>query len=46
MVVRQVLVSDQMSVLEFNDSSCAILGRSGTLDYIFRIHAREFNSFC
>ena len=45
MVIRQVAVSDQTSLPEFNDMFCAVLGWSGNLDYIFRVHAPEFNSF-
>ena len=45
MVIRQVAVSDQVSLPEFNDIFCAILGWGGNLGYIFRVHAQEFNSF-
>ena len=45
MVIRQVAVSDQMNLPEFNDIFCAVLGWSGNLGYIFRVHAQEFNSF-
>ena len=45
MVIRQIAVSDQTSLPDFNDIFCAILGWSGNLGYIFRVHAREFNSF-
>ena len=45
MVIRQIAVSDQTSLPEFNDTFCAILGWSGNLGYIFRVHAQEFNSF-
>ena len=45
MVIRQVSVSDQVSLPEFNDIFCAILGWGGNLGYIFRVHAQEFNSF-
>jgi hypothetical protein len=45
MVIRQVAVSDQTSLPEFNDIFCAILGWGGNLGYIFRVHAQEFNSF-
>ena len=45
MVIRQVAVSDQTSLPEFNDIFCAILGWGGNLGYIFRVHALEFNSF-
>jgi len=45
MVIRQVAVSDQMNLPEFNDIFCAVLGWGGNLGYIFRVHAQEFNSF-
>ena len=45
MVIRQVAVSDQTSLPEFNDIFCVILGWSGNFGYIFRVHAQEFNSF-
>ena len=45
MVIRQVAVSDQMNLPEFNDIFCAALGWSDNLGYIFRVHAQEFNSF-
>jgi Plasmid pRiA4b ORF-3-like protein len=45
MVIRHVAVSDQMNLPEFNDIFCAVLGWSDNLGYIFRVHAREFNSF-
>src|ERR1022692_504719 len=45
MVIRQVAVSDQMNLPEFNDIFCAVLGWSDNLGYIFRVHAQEFNSF-
>src|SRR5664279_5189169 len=45
MVIRQVAVSDQTNLPEFNDLFCAVLGWSDNLVYIFRVHAREFNSF-
>src|ERR1019366_7386481 len=45
MVIRQVAVSDQTNLPEFNDLFCAVLGWSDNLGYIFRVHAREFNSF-
>jgi hypothetical protein len=45
MVIRQVAVSNQTSLPEFNDMFCTVLGWSGNLDYIFRVHAQEFTSF-
>src|ERR1019366_1087001 len=45
MVIRQVAVSDQVSLPEFNDIFCAILGWGSNLGYIFRVNGQEFNSF-
>jgi hypothetical protein len=45
MVIRQVSVSDQLDLPEFNDTFCAILGWSDDLGYIIRVHGQEFNSF-
>src|ERR1035437_5331747 len=45
MVIRQLSVSDQVNLPEFNDIFCGILGWGGNLGYIFRVHAQEFNSF-
>jgi hypothetical protein len=45
MVIRQVSVSDQLNLAEFNDIFCAILGWSDDLGYIIRVHGQEFNSF-
>jgi hypothetical protein len=45
MVIRQVAISDQASLPEFNDMFCAVLGWSSNLGYIFRVHAQKFNSF-
>jgi hypothetical protein len=45
MVIRQLAVSDQMNLPEFNDIFCAILGCGGNLGYIFRVHTQEFSSF-
>jgi hypothetical protein len=44
-VIRLVLVSDRMELLEFHDLFRAILGWNGNLGYIIRIHGQEFNSF-
>lgn len=43
--MRLVSVSDQMELTEFHEAFRAILGWSGNLDYIFRVHGQEFNSF-
>jgi Plasmid pRiA4b ORF-3-like protein len=45
MVIRLVSVSDQMELTEFHEVFRTILGWSGNLDYIFRVHGQEFNSF-
>jgi len=45
LVIRLVSVSDQMELTEFHEAFRAILGWSGHLDYIFRVHGQEFNSF-
>jgi hypothetical protein len=45
MVIRLVSVSDQLDLPEFNDIFCAILGWSGDLGYLIRVHGQEFNSF-
>lgn len=44
-MIRLVLVSDRMQLLEFQDLFRAILGWNGELGYIFLIHGQEFNSF-
>ncbi len=45
MVIRLVLVSDQMPLTEFHDLFRAILGWTDDLGYIIRVHGQEFNSF-
>ena len=45
MVIRLVSVSDQMELTEFHEVFRAVLGWSHNLDYIFRVHGQEFNSF-
>lgn len=45
MVIRLVSVSDLMEFPEFHDVFRAILGWSGDLGYIIRVHGQEFNSF-
>jgi hypothetical protein len=43
MVIR--LVPDDLELIEFNVIFRTILGWSGSLDYIFRVHGQKFNSF-
>src|SRR3982750_1766636 len=45
MVIRLLSVSDQMQLPEFHYMFRAVLGWSGDLGYILRIHGQEFNSF-
>jgi len=45
MMIRLVLVSDQMQLTKFHDIFRAILGWDGDLGYIIRVHGEEFNSF-
>jgi hypothetical protein len=45
MVIRGISVSDHM-MPDFNDIFCAVLGWSGEMGYILRVHGQEFNSFC
>jgi hypothetical protein len=45
MVIRLISVSDQLPLPNFHDIFRAILGWSGNLGYIIRIHGQEFNSF-
>jgi hypothetical protein len=45
MVIRLVSVPDHMGLAEFHDAMRAILGWSGDLGYIVRVHGQEFNSF-
>jgi hypothetical protein len=45
MVIRVVSVSDRMNLPDFNDIFCAVLGWSGEMGYIIRVHGQEFNSF-
>ena len=45
MVIRLISVSDQLQLPELHDIFRAILGWSGDLGYIIRIHGQEFNSF-
>jgi hypothetical protein len=46
MAIRLVSVSDQMPLPEFDDLFRAILGWTGDLGYIIRVHGQEFNSSC
>jgi hypothetical protein len=45
MVIRLISVSDQTRLPDFHDVFGAVLGWSGDLGYIIRVHAQEFNSF-
>lgn len=45
MVIRLISVSDQMQLPDFHDVFRAVLGWSGDLGYIIRLHGQEFNSF-
>jgi Plasmid pRiA4b ORF-3-like protein len=45
MVIRLVSVSDRTDLPELHDVFHAILGWSGDLGYLVRIHGQEFNSF-
>ena len=45
MVIRLISVSDQTQLPDFHDVFRAVLGWSGDLGYIIRVHGQEFNSF-
>jgi hypothetical protein len=45
MVIRVISVHDGMNLPDFNDVFCAMMGWSGGMGYILRIHGQEFNSF-
>jgi hypothetical protein len=45
MVIRIISVSARMNLPDFNDIFCTVLGWSGDLGYILRVHGQEFNSF-
>lgn len=45
MIIRVVSVSDRMELAEIHDIFRTILGWSGDLGYIIRVHGQEFNSF-
>jgi hypothetical protein len=44
-VIRLISVSDHLPIDEFHDVFRAILGWTGDLGYIIRVHGQEFNSF-
>jgi hypothetical protein len=44
-MIRLISVSDHMQFPEFHDAFRAILGWSGDLGYLIRLHGQEFNSF-
>ena len=45
MVIRVISVSARMELAELHDIFRTILGWSGDLGYIIRVHGQEFNSF-
>ncbi len=45
MVIRLVSVSDHLELSEFHDLFRALLGWSGNLGYLFRVHGQQFHSF-
>src|ERR1035437_10305777 len=45
MVIRLISVSDRIDLSDFNDIFCAVLGWSGQMGYILRVHGQECNSF-
>jgi hypothetical protein len=45
MVIRLISVPDYLELPQFHEVVHAILGWSGNLGYILRIHCQEFNSF-
>jgi Plasmid pRiA4b ORF-3-like protein len=45
MVIRLISVPDQLTLPAFHQIFCTLLGWSGNLDYIFRLHGEEINSF-
>jgi hypothetical protein len=44
MIIRPISVSDHMQLPAFHDAFRAILGWSGELGYMIRLHGQEFNS--
>ena len=45
MVIRLISVSDQMELDEFHEVFQTVLGWSGDVGYIFRIHGKDYNGF-
>src|SRR3954469_4713236 len=45
MVIGLISVSDQLQLPEFHYIFRAILGWTGDLGYVIRVHGQEFNSF-
>jgi hypothetical protein len=45
MVIRLVSVPEDLELIEFHKIFRTLLGWSSSLDYIFRVHGQEFNSF-
>ena len=43
--IRLISVPDDLELIEFHEIFRTILGWSSNLDYIFRVHGQEFNSF-
>jgi len=44
-VIRLISVSDRIDLPDFNDIFCTVLGWSGQMGYILRVHGQECNSF-
>jgi hypothetical protein len=45
MVIRLIAVPDGIDLADFKDIFCAVLGWSGRMGHILRVHGQEFNSF-
>ena len=45
MAIRLISVPDRIDLPDFNDIFCAVLGWSGQMGYILRVHGQECNSF-
>lgn len=45
MVIRLISVSDQLDLAEFHEVFQTVLGWSGDVGYIFRIHGKDYNGF-
>lgn len=45
MVIRLISVSDQLELNEFHEVFQTVLGWSGDVGYIFRIHGKDYNGF-